>query len=258
MGKNLASRKREIMQITTPTPVEIPVTPYDALGVVAQHWHQELALIQGAPVLSIATVLILAALAYFINRLFFQSTVSGLRAHIGQLDARIEFQAEKLKDAERQAGALAIEVPIDLKAQVVHLEESLQRLQADSAKRIPRRIANDQWARFSEVARGRVLNQIVFFHCNVNDPECESFAEQLVQMFRDSGWSAGFSQIEEDLPSDEGLLLVVADPAHLIPDAVKVSKALLDAGFAYKIVRNPGRVGPTWEQFYLLVGSEPR
>src|ERR1017187_6434005 len=65
---------------------------------------------------------------YFANRAYFQSTISGLRGHVGALEARIEFQVDKLKDAEQQAGALANEVPPELKAQVRSLEENLQRI----------------------------------------------------------------------------------------------------------------------------------
>jgi hypothetical protein len=116
------------MQIATPTPTSIPLTMSAAVEFLAQHRDQELALIQGAPVLFLATVLILAGIMYFANRAYFQSTISGLRAHVGALEARIEFQVDKLKDAEQQAGALANEVPPELKAQVRSLEENLQRI----------------------------------------------------------------------------------------------------------------------------------
>lgn len=115
------------MSIPTPTPVGIPITLRDALELLAQHRSQELALVRGAPVLVGATVLLVAALAYFINRLLFQSTVSGLRANVGAREAHIAFLADKLKDAEQQAGALAKEeLPTALKAQVQHLEDELR------------------------------------------------------------------------------------------------------------------------------------
>ena len=241
------------MPNATPIPVEIPVSPYDALGVVAKHWHQELTLIQGAPILTVATALILAALAYLLNRAYFRSTISGLREHVGSLEAHKGFLADKLANAERQAGALAGELPTEFKDKIRHLEESLLEMR----ERAPRTITDQQRTRFRKAIEGVTLTQTVGIYSNSLDLECEGYGRLLIQMFRDSGWNAGGGvMVQEALPSNEGLLLVVANPENLTPDQQKVSKALSESGLTHKVVKSLRNLPPNAEQFYLLVGSE--
>jgi hypothetical protein len=242
------------MQITTPTLVEIPVTPHDALEFLAQHWKQEWALVYGAPVLVLDTIIILGILTYLLNRAYFRSTISGLRANIGSLEAHKEFLADKLADVERQAGVLSRELPTEFKDKIQHLEESLQEM----LERTPRTITDQQRDKFRKAIEGVTVNQTISIFCNTIDPECESFARLLAQMFRDSGLQAGFGHSQENLPSDKGLLLVVADTAHVTAEQQKLSTALSDSGIAHRVVQNPRNIPPTVEFYYFVVGKEPK
>jgi hypothetical protein len=82
--------------------VEIPfATPNAAFGYLVEHWHQELELIEGAPVLMVATLAISLTLGCLISRFVYQSTISGLREHVGVLEANVAFLKDEFKYAKK-------------------------------------------------------------------------------------------------------------------------------------------------------------
>jgi hypothetical protein len=83
--------------------VEITLTALNiAFAYLIQHGHQESALIEGAPVLVLTLFAISMTIGWVTSRLVYRSKIGGLREHIGVLEARVSFLADKLKYSERK------------------------------------------------------------------------------------------------------------------------------------------------------------
>jgi hypothetical protein len=154
------------------------------------------------------------------------------------------------KDLATNAGPIEVADRIEqIKAALVELQSARGRI-----------ITLSQKKRFADAVSklSKKTELPVHFHVINFDPECENYARNLAQLFEDNGFSVSAGPRQRpNIPSNRGILLVVADPNNLTQDARVVASLLTKIGIDYRIIGDPARI-PHPQVFSIVVGSDPQ